>query len=183
MQIRIDSLHKGPRQVVFNEPVADIPALVATQEQDGVVFKGEVAGLLEFSMTGGTVRVEGRASVMVGLVCSRCLAEIERALEVPLSICYQKVDENRREEPLPEDMELTLREMELIPFQGEVIDPTPEIAQEIIMALPQSALCSKDCAGLCPVCGKDLNQQDCGCEKPTFHAGLARLKDFKVDRD
>jgi len=183
VQIRVDNLHKGPRQVVFNEPVTGIPALVASQEQDEVVFKGEVAGRLDISLTGGTVRVEGRASVRAAMVCSRCLAQIERVLEVPLSICYQKVDENRREEPLPEDMELTLREMELIPFQGEVIDPTPEIAQEIIMALPQSALCREDCAGLCPVCGKDLNQQDCGCEKPTFHAGLARLKDFKVDRD
>lgn len=183
MQIRVDNLHKGPRQVAFNEPVGAFPALVALAEQGEVVFRGKVAGQLEVSMAGGTVRVEGRATARAAVACSRCLTETERSLDVPLSFCYQKTEAVRGDEALPEEMELTLKEMELIPFQGEILDPAAEIAQEIIMALPQSALCREDCAGLCPVCGNDLNQQDCGCEKPVFHAGLARLKDLKLDRD
>lgn len=183
MQIRVDNLHKGPRQVAFCEPAGTFPALVALAEQGEVVFRGDVAGSLEVSLAGETIRVVGRAATRVGLTCSRCLTETERSLDVPLNLCYQKAEAAPGNEALPEELELTLKEMELIPFQGDIIDPAPEIAQEIIMALPQSVLCREDCAGLCPVCGNDLNQQECGCEKPVFHAGLARLKDFKVDRE
>lgn len=183
MQIRVNNLHKGPRQVAFKESASAFPALVALAEQGEVVFRDEITGHLDVSMADGTVRVEGRAAVGAVLGCSRCLTEVERFLEVPLSFFYQKVDVPGADEPLPEELELTLREMELIPYHGEIIDPAAEIAQEIIMALPQSAFCRDDCAGLCPVCGNDLNQRECGCEKPVFHAGLARLKDLKVDRD
>ena len=82
-----------------------------------------------------------------------------------------------------EDVELTLRDLELIPVQGDEVNPDPEIAQELIMAVPQSVLCREDCAGLCPVCGIDRNKNECTCEAPVLHDGLARLKNFKADRD
>ena len=40
-------------------------------------------------------------------------------------------------------------------------------------------LCSEDCKGLCPTCGKDLNEGPCGCGKEVDPrlAVLAKLLD------
>ena len=38
----------------------------------------------------------------------------------------------------------------------------------MLVSLPLRVLCREDCKGLCTVCGQDLNQRECGCErKPT----------------
>jgi len=45
----------------------------------------------------------------------------------------------------------------------EYIDLGEEIRQEIIMANPAKILCSKDCKGICPDCGANLNKEECKC--------------------
>ncbi len=46
----------------------------------------------------------------------------------------------------------------------EIIDLTEGIREDIMLRLPLKNLCSEDCKGLCPMCGKDLNEGPCGCE-------------------
>ena len=40
------------------------------------------------------------------------------------------------------------------------------LAGSLLLALPVNLLCSDDCAGLCPQCGADRNEVECGCEPP-----------------
>lgn len=50
----------------------------------------------------------------------------------------------------------------------------------LILALPAKILCRPDCAGLCPVCGKDLNEEPHTHEETQTDsrwAALAELKD------
>jgi uncharacterized protein len=50
----------------------------------------------------------------------------------------------------------------------------------LVLALPDKILCRPDCAGLCPVCGRDLNLEphEHGEEKPDSRwAALAELRD------
>jgi uncharacterized protein len=182
VQIRVDNLQGRSRNLEINEPVDAFPALVALSEQGDVVFSGHVKGQLKASEAGDMVRIEGHVTVNATFVCSRCLTAVDRCLDVPVTLCYQKL-ELHRDTVDQDEVELTLRDLEVIPFQGDEIDTRPEIAQELIMALPQTVLCRDTCAGLCPVCGNDRNVSQCGCETTVLHEGLARLKDFKVDRD
>lgn len=43
---------------------------------------------------------------------------------------------------------------------------------------PFRILCREDCAGLCPRCGKDLNEGSCQCESDEIDPRLAPLKDI-----
>ncbi|MCM8781000.1 MAG: YceD family protein [Candidatus Omnitrophica bacterium] len=43
------------------------------------------------------------------------------------------------------------------------IDIDPAIREEIILDYPIRILCKTDCKGLCPNCGKDLNEGNCSC--------------------
>ena len=41
-----------------------------------------------------------------------------------------------------------------------------EIAlSDLLLELPTKLLCKDDCKGLCPVCGCDLNESECNCQK------------------
>ena len=65
------------------------------------------------------------------------------------------------------------------PYSGKTIDLAPALREQILLAVPPSPLCDEACKGLCPQCGKDLNQGDCGCERTSIDprwAALERLK-------
>jgi len=74
-----------------------------------------------------------------GFLCSRCLEELSCMQEL-----FYKFD------------------FELEPAL-EYIDLGEEIRQEIIMANPARILCSKECKGICPKCGVNLNKEQCKC--------------------
>jgi uncharacterized protein len=43
----------------------------------------------------------------------------------------------------------------------------PAIREEWLLAQPRYVLCREDCKGLCPRCGKDLNEGPCDCPPRT----------------
>ncbi|MBU0469199.1 MAG: DUF177 domain-containing protein [Candidatus Omnitrophica bacterium] len=72
-------------------------------------------------------------------VCSRCLESVEQLWENEFLIAVE------------------------IDRKTEYIDLGEEIRQEVILNLPTRVLCDKDCKGLCPDCGKNLNNEKCKC--------------------
>lgn len=46
---------------------------------------------------------------------------------------------------------------------GTTVDLSESLREDILMSFPQHFLCREDCRGLCPKCGANLNQGDCGC--------------------
>ena len=49
-------------------------------------------------------------------------------------------------------------------MEGYSIDTELLLHDEITVNWPVKILCREDCKGLCPVCGHDLNEGDCGCD-------------------
>src|SRR3990167_2019372 len=47
----------------------------------------------------------------------------------------------------------------------EYVDLGEDIRQELILAFSPVVLCKKDCKGICPGCGANLNNEKCKCEK------------------
>ncbi|NIP49218.1 MAG: DUF177 domain-containing protein [Gammaproteobacteria bacterium] len=134
---------------------------------------------MQATWAGDVINVSGHLSTVVTLACARCLAPVTSSLEIDLSLCYSNKGEDDNQE-VPEELEVRSEELGLITYSGQEIDLRPDLAQEIVMSLPQQLLCSTSCKGLCPNCGVNQNLNTCDCEKPQFHAGLAALKDFKV---
>jgi uncharacterized protein len=44
------------------------------------------------------------------------------------------------------------------------LDITDDIREQLIFLHQQKYLCSDNCKGICPHCGKDRNSQPCDCE-------------------
>ena len=77
--------------------------------------------------------------------CFRCLADAE----LPLSLRLREYQAAK-----PEGDELRLEYLE-----DDRLDLSAWAHDAIALALPDTILCREDCAGLCPVCGKDLNAE------------------------
>jgi uncharacterized metal-binding protein YceD (DUF177 family) len=43
------------------------------------------------------------------------------------------------------------------------IDLLPHLREELLLTVPPYAECKDECRGLCPGCGVNLNEEDCGC--------------------
>ena len=52
------------------------------------------------------------------------------------------------------------------------------IYDEILVNWPTKVLCKDDCKGICPVCGQNLNQQDCGCDRQVIDPRMAKFQDI-----
>ena len=57
-----------------------------------------------------------------------------------------------------------------------ILDVTEAVRQYALTALPLKALCSAECAGLCPACGKNLNEGPCQCPAEGTDPRWARLR-------
>ena len=64
---------------------------------------------------------------------------------------------------------------------GHVLDIMPQIEESIYTLLPAKVLCREDCKGLCPFCGKDLNEGTCSCRDENIDPRLEALKNFAVE--
>jgi uncharacterized protein len=99
--------------------------------------------------------------------CYRCLEDA--ALD-------QSVDAREYQAEDPQGDE----ELESAYVADDVLDLSGWGRDSIVLALPDKILCRPDCAGLCPVCGKNLNREPHGHEGEEIDprwAGLAELRD------
>lgn len=53
--------------------------------------------------------------------------------------------------------------------------------EQVLLALPMSAVCREDCKGLCAQCGQNLNEKQCGCEQKVIDPRLAPLMNIKLN--
>lgn len=93
-----------------------------------------------------------QGSVEFGIVgqCSRCLKPAEKTVVVDF-------DEEFRPYPCEDE--------EVNEYKNDRIDLNTLTAQLILTNVPYTIYCKEDCKGLCPTCGKDLNEGECGCDK------------------
>ena len=57
-----------------------------------------------------------------------------------------------------------------------------ELAREyLLLDAPTTPLCKPDCAGLCPICGTNRNEETCDCKTDAIDPRMAKLKDLLDD--
>ena len=47
--------------------------------------------------------------------------------------------------------------------EHHILDLNEVLRQDALLAAPVHVLCKKDCRGLCPTCGQNLNAGSCNC--------------------
>lgn len=65
------------------------------------------------------------------------------------------------------------------PFEGEQVDLAPMAREVLGLELPLAPLCRPDCQGLCPECGANRNEVDCGHRPERLDPRWAALDDLR----
>lgn len=136
----------------------DHPALVS--------YRGPVTAEGEVKNTAGVLELNAVVEADMTVRCDRCTAEFPHAVSLPVSVTL-KADADGDEYD------------ELFPLDGDGIDVGDVLETCFILDMDQKFLCREDCKGLCPDCGRNLNDGPCGCKKtgdPRL-AALAQLLD------
>ncbi|MEO2204113.1 DUF177 domain-containing protein [Paenibacillus pabuli] len=154
------------RPLQFNEQW-DIKELISNR-QDITAVTPLTADLSAEQATGGVVDVHGKVSAGVDMLCSRCLKPISEHLHIDF---HEQFKQGKQPEDLPEDDDTVY-------VDGEDIDLKLYAEEAFLLHLPFIPLCSDTCKGLCPKCGHELNEGDCGCDNEVIDPRLAGLKDF-----
>jgi len=118
--------------------------------------------------TGGVLALEAKMKAQILTSCARCLKEIE------LPLCF-----DFSETLVLSGQEVSADADSVIFFEGKEIDVGEIAINNLLLNLSTKYLCKEDCLGLCPKCGKDLNEGDCGCDFVEIDPRWEKLKNFK----
>ena len=134
---------------------------------------------------GRKVLVRTRFQVPLTGQCKRCLKPIQLDEAVELTRTY--VPEDRAHAPAehksaePEgSFDPALLDEDT--YAGKEIDLAPAVREQILLHIPPPPLCRDDCLGLCPRCGKDLNDGECGCDRAVIDPRWAALKGIRLEK-
>ena len=110
----------------------------------------------------------GKGILVTGIVSGRVLGTCDRCLEEAVLDLTGEVEEYylfKAQEAIADGGD-TLGDDDEMDFswvgEDHTIDLTDAISSALLMETPYVVLCREDCKGLCPVCGENLNQVDCG---------------------
>jgi uncharacterized protein len=147
-------------------------------EDSDISFVSPVDYELKIARAGDSIWMRGPVRGRLSLTCARCLEHF--TLSVASRLDIELLPRNKA--PRGSEVELKTEEMDIYYFEGDEIDIDPYIFEEIMLNIPVKALCAESCKGICPSCGKNLNIEDCRCERTGPTILTEKLIAFLKDR-
>ncbi len=150
----------------FQFTLTPLPSTDPTSPLYGVHFSpAEVAGTVVNNA--GYMRMELTMTVSYTAPCARCLTD------VPGTFSY-----SLEKTVVPAGMLANIKEEEADDYailHNGILDMDEELLELLDLSFPAKVLCKEDCAGICPTCGKNLNDGACTCKKKEIDPRLASL--------
>lgn len=122
----------------------------------------KVAG--EIVNIGGSLELKATAAGEYTTPCARCLKPVTISFDADI---YEELGDDENKKAISSD--------------GCVCELDFIVINSILSQLPMVTLCREDCPGLCPSCGKDLNEGSCDCKEDDWDPRFDILKNFKAD--
>jgi uncharacterized protein len=170
--------------------IKDIPSegLLVQLELPRTLFADALEGMdADLDATTGNVRVEltkdrednvfarGDLKALVTVSCASCLGLALVKIAAPLKMTFVADGEEAASEDPLDDVDVAAHD-------GETVDLAPILREQIILSVPMSPHCRDNCAGLCPTCGQNRNERDCGHKPPELEdPRFAALKHLKLE--
>lgn len=101
----------------------------------------------------GIVTLDAKVELVYSAQCDRCAEETEKTYDYNFShnLIASLSNEDNDDFLVVSDMRLDLDEL---------------IEEDVNLELPTKFLCDEDCKGVCSMCGKNLNKNQCDCKEP-----------------
>ncbi len=159
MRIDLKEMIHVPGEEKTFDYVLSLPELELNQQKpvsEPVRISGSVRNVAGMLILSGSIRTT------LHWTCDRCAAEFQEERELPVeAVLAESVEDEENDEiVLLEDGQLDLDDV---------------FVTALVLETPMKILCREDCRGLCPKCGKNLNEGECTCPKKEVDPRLAAL--------
>lgn len=114
-----------------------------------------ITGDVVLILTSRAIIVRGKMTASVKAVCSRCLKPID--FDVNFDFEEEAIPGG------PEGLSSAVQYDNLTIDEDNTLDLSEAVCQYTWLTASAKPLCRLDCAGICPTCGHDLNQEPCQC--------------------
>ncbi|MGD9567439.1 MAG: DUF177 domain-containing protein [Sedimentibacter sp.] len=144
--------------------IDDEDFLSKTHLHKDIDFNGSIFKVDENVILNGTIKYTFSDE------CARCLSPFDNAVITKFeAFLLRQVEEN------DESDEIKLK------ITDGCVDLEETIKQMIYLSMPMKSLCKKDCKGICPNCGVNLNNEECKCNNNLTDPRFDKLKDLLKD--
>ncbi len=144
MKFDITSIKKesgSSMKIQYDGAIDGVDILDGFTVKDDIHLKGTLSNFNDIIWLDGVLQLN-----YAGL-CNRCLDTVYREMSLSMKEKFSM-------KPIDDETYL---------YEGNFIDLTKAVKDNIIVELPVKLLCSEQCKGICPVCGRNLNNNECNC--------------------
>ena len=127
---------------------------------------------LDAQFAGRDVLVRGEVWGQAELPCRRCLRSVSVPFREEVAFLYR---------PGLTEVEAEDAEVYALPERTDELDLSEAVREQVVLSMPQYAVCDADCRGLCPRCGVNLNQGQCSCGSAEVDDRWAALRKLRTE--
>jgi DUF177 domain-containing protein len=146
MKIKISNLADSNYDFEFEDDVKKL-------ELDEV-YKGKFHTKVNLSKFQDQIILDSNTEINAHLTCDRCAIEFDSVISSDYKMVYLLRNDDAGNES--ENVTYISRDVDYINIRNDVRDYA-------MLSIPMKKLCKEDCKGLCPKCGKNLNESKCNC--------------------
>lgn len=143
---------------------------------ENVVFRKPVHADISIKRIREEIFIKGQVTTQLSFICSRCLSPYEIPVDSYFDLVYLSEEIEERGEQLEEG------DLNRFFYMSPSIDLLDVVLEQINLTFPIKPLCSKDCRGLCPICGRIEKDGDCQCVTHDSDPRMDKLKIFIRDK-
>jgi uncharacterized protein len=147
MRIQVAGLSEGVHHYRFRVGARDLNL--------GQEFLGEILVRVDLEKIGTQLHLKAAVEATGTFECDRCVTSFEKRLRPSYQMHYvMDQEEFGRYDPA---------EVQVLSAGHPVVNIADDVRQTLLLSIPLKLLCREDCAGLCPHCAKNLNEDACTC--------------------
>lgn len=140
-----------------------------TKLNSEIAFDSDIFITLEISKAIRNICVNGDIKFRIISSCARCLDDVRTDIQQKVSLILTFKKDSFVQET--GDMDF---------YEGETVDLSDYIREQIALSIPIRILCEVECKGLCNKCGINLKEGSCECANEWADTRFAVLKNLKV---
>ncbi|MFN0157446.1 MAG: YceD family protein [Bacteroidota bacterium] len=165
MRIQVGGLSEGVHEYQFT----------ATGEGLGLgePFKKDVTVRVTLERSGDQFHINAQILATGDFVCDRCASPFQTVVAPSYRMHYIT-------NPTESDG-YDASEVQVLSPGFMILDIAEDVRQTILLGIPLKLLCREQCAGLCPHCAKNLNEELCDCKDDVVDTRWEQLRKLRTN--
>ena len=177
LKVRTDEIKDSGYHMSCTRDAQWLRELCSDIDDSDFTFVDDITIQLDIAKAEENIFINCVIAVPIGLHCIRCLADFKFPLEATFHYTLYP-DRDRYSSP---DQEINREDLDVLYYQGDIIEISPVVREQLLLGIPSHPLCHTSCKGICPQCGANLNNTSCQCDTKKGSASkFEALKDFTV---